>query len=122
VRRKTVANWRKRAPAADRPTGPRAARSSTFSPEQEAIVLAFRRHSLPPLDDCLYALQATLPRLTRSALHRCLQRHGISRLAEVEGDKPTGKAAFKPSPFGSFLIDIAQLQTGSDPHARPAPC
>ena len=30
-----------------------------------------------PLDDCLYALQPTIPHLTRSSLHRCLQRHGI---------------------------------------------
>jgi hypothetical protein len=42
--------------------------------------VAFRRHTLLALDDCLYALQATIPQLTRSALHRCLQRHGISRL------------------------------------------
>lgn len=32
----------------------------------------------------LYALQPTIPHLTRSSLHRCLQRHGISRLPEVE--------------------------------------
>ena len=59
-----------------------------LSAEEEAIVVAFRRHTLLPLDDCLYALQPTIPHLTRSSLHRCLQRHGISRLPEVEGDKP----------------------------------
>ena len=37
-----------------------------------------------PLDDCLYALQPSIPHLTRSALHRCLQRHGISRLPDIE--------------------------------------
>src|SRR3712207_8815003 len=37
------------------------------------------RHTLLPLDDCLDALQATIPHLTRSSLQRCLQRHGISR-------------------------------------------
>jgi hypothetical protein len=26
---------------------------------EEAIAVAFRKHTLPPLDDCLYALQAT---------------------------------------------------------------
>jgi hypothetical protein len=40
--------------------------------------VVFRRHTLLPLDDCLYALQAMLLHLTRSALHRCLQRHSIS--------------------------------------------
>jgi hypothetical protein len=74
-------------------------------------MIAFRRPTLLPLDDCLYALQATLPYLTRSALHRCLQRHSISRLPGVEGHKPTQKA-FKPYPIGYFRIDIAEVQTG----------
>jgi hypothetical protein len=46
--------------------------------EQEAVIVAFRRHTLLPLDDCFYALQPTIPSLTRSSLHRCLLRHGIS--------------------------------------------
>jgi hypothetical protein len=65
-----------------------------LSIEDEAIIVAFRRHALLPLDDCLYALQATIPYLTRSSLHRCLQRHGISRLAEVE-DAKDRKRKFK---------------------------
>jgi hypothetical protein len=48
--------------------------------EEEAIIVAFRRHTLLPLNDCLYAPQATIPHLTRSSLHRCFQRHGISQL------------------------------------------
>jgi len=59
--------------------------------DEEAIVVAFRRHTLLPLDDCLYALQPTIPHLTRSLLHRYRQRHGLGRLPEVEGDKPTRK-------------------------------
>lgn len=62
--------------------------------EEEAAVVAFWRHTLLPLDDCLYALQATIPHLTRFSLHRCLQRHGISRLPEIDGDKPV-RAKFK---------------------------
>jgi hypothetical protein len=78
--------------------------------EQEATAVAFRRHTLLPLDDCLYALQATIPHLTRSSLHRCLQRHGISRLPEVAGDKPA-KQPFKAYPIGYFHIDIAEVRT-----------
>ena len=74
------------------------------------MVVAFRKHTLLPLDDCLYALQASIPHLTRSSLHRCLQRHGIGRLPEVEGDKP-GRKAFKAYPIGFFHIDIAEVQT-----------
>jgi hypothetical protein len=78
--------------------------------EEEAIVVAFRRHTLLALDDCLYALQAAIPHLTRSSLHRCLQRHGISRLPGIEGDKPS-KSKFKNYPIGYFHIDIAEVQT-----------
>ena len=62
------------------PAGPVAVHLTVLSIEEEAIIVAFRKHTLLPLDDCLYALQATIPSLTRSSLHRCLQRHGISRL------------------------------------------
>ena len=107
---KTVAKWKSRDTVTDRPTGPRESRSTVLSAEEEAIVVAFRRHTLLPLDDCLYARQPTLPRLTRSSLHRCLQRHGISRLPEVDGDKPTRKR-FKAYPLGYFHIDIAEVRT-----------
>ena len=88
VNQKTVAKWRKRTSDADLPTGPREPRSTVLSIEEEAVVVAFRRHTLLPLDDCLYALQPTIPHLTRSSLHRCLQRHGISRLPDTDGSKP----------------------------------
>ena len=76
----------------------------------KAAVVALRRHTLLPLDGCLYALQPSLPHLTRSSLHRCLQRHGISRLPEVEGNRP-GKHKFKVYPIGFFHIDIAKVRT-----------
>jgi transposase-like protein len=89
INRKTVAKWKKWASTADRQTGPPAQKSTVLSVEDEAVIVAFRRrHTLLPLDDCLYALKATISHLTRSSMHRCLQRHGISRLPEVEGDKP----------------------------------
>lgn len=84
INQKTVAKWKKRPSVADLPTGPKKAHSTVLSLEEEALIVAFRRHTLLPLDDCLYALQPTLPHLTRSSLHRCLQRHGISRLPDVE--------------------------------------
>ena len=77
---KTVAKWRKRTTITDAAMGPMPA-STVLAVEQEAMAVAFRQHTLLPLDDCLYALQATIPHLLRSALHRCFQRHGISRLS-----------------------------------------
>ena len=58
------------------------------------MVVASRRHTLLPLDDCLYAFQPSIAHLTRSTLHRCLERHGISRY-----------------PIGYFHIDIADIRT-----------
>ena len=107
---KTVAKWRKRSFVADLPTGPKQPSSTVLSIEQEAIVVAFRRHTLLPLDDCLYALQPTMPHLTRSSLHRCLKRHGISRLPQVENESAK-KRRFKAYPIGYFHIDIAEVRT-----------
>ena len=105
VNPKTVAKWRKRGSVSDQRTGPQEPRSTVLSVEDEAVVVAFRRHTLLPLDDCLYALQPTLPHLTRSSLHRCLQRHGVSRLPDTEGDKPQ-RSRFKRYPIGYFHIDV----------------
>ena len=58
---KTVAKWKKRGSTADSSTGPAVSRSSVLSVEQEAIIVAFRKHTLLLRDDCLYALQATIP-------------------------------------------------------------
>lgn len=107
---KTVAKWRKRETLEDRKTGPTEPSSTVLSADEEAMVVAFRRHTLLPLDDCLYALQPSIPHLTRSSLHRCLQRHGISRLPDMEGDKPK-RQKFKRYPIGYFHIDIAELRT-----------
>ena len=101
VNPKTVAKWRARTSVSDLPTGPKEPRSTVLSAEEEAVVVAFRRHTLLPLDDCLYALQPTIPHLTRSSLHRCLQRNGISRLPQVEGE---ASAKRKLSPMRSAIF------------------
>lgn len=56
--------WRKRATVEDMKTGPSEPRSTVLSEAEaeEAMVVAFRRHTLLPLDDCLYALKAPMQR------------------------------------------------------------
>jgi hypothetical protein len=98
INQKTVAKWKKRTSVAD------------LSVEEEAVIVAFRRYALLPLDDCLHALQPTISHLTRSSLHHCLQRHGIGRLPDLEGDRPA-KKKFKSYPIGFFHIDIAEVRT-----------
>ncbi len=107
VNPKTIAKWRKRTSVADRKTGP-TPKSTVLSLQQEAVVVAFRRHTLLPLDDCLYALQATIPELTRSSLHRCLQRHDIL---------PASRRRWRPAP----AQEVQDLPDRLLPHRKPVP-
>ena len=81
---------------------------------QESLRQLARRHGINQKTVAKWknrtSLQPTIPYLTRSSLHRCLQRHGIGRLPDVEGDKPT-KKKFKSYPIGYFHIDLAEVQT-----------
>ena len=81
-----------------------------YEPGYLHVDVKYLPHTPLPLDDCLYALQPTIPQLSRSFLHRCLQRHDISRLPEIEGHKPV-KKKFKAYPPGYFHVDIAEVQT-----------
>ena len=105
-----VAEWRKRVTAEDLKTRPKEPRSTVLTEAEDAAVVAFRRHTLLPPDDCIHALQPTIAQLTQSALHRRLQRHGISRLPDVAWGNP-GRQKFKRYPIGAFYIDIAAVQT-----------
>ena len=61
------------------------------------MVLAFRRHMLLPLDDCLYTLQLSLPHLTRSALHRCPASDMASRACLIwRGPGRSGRSSNAP--------------------------
>jgi hypothetical protein len=94
----------------DRTIGSKESCSTDLSETEKVMVVAFRRHTLLPLDDCLYALQPSIPDLTRSSLNRCLQRHEISRLPNLAGDK-LRRPRFKRSPIGLVHIHIAGVQT-----------
>jgi hypothetical protein len=52
INQKTVRKWKARDCVADLRTGPKVPRSTVLSVEEGAIVIAFRRHTLLPLDDC----------------------------------------------------------------------
>lgn len=53
----------------------------------------------------LIALKDVIPPLTRSSLHRCLDRHSISRLPKGVREKPK---KFKSYEIAYFHIDIAE--------------
>jgi hypothetical protein len=62
---------------ADLPTSRKEPKSTVLTVEEEAIIVAFRHHTLLPLDDRLHSTQSTMPHPSRSSLHRCLKRHEI---------------------------------------------
>src|SRR5215211_2127801 len=106
---KTVQKWRKRTTTVDQPMGPKRPRSTTLTEAEEAIVVAFRRRTLLPLDDGLGCLRESIPTLTRSALHRCLVRHGISRLPKNE-ENTSKRKRFAETKIGYVHIDHCELR------------
>ena len=106
---KTVAKWKKRDSVKDLPMGPKQPRSTVLSEQEEVMIVAFRTKTLLSLDDCLYALQETIPHLTRASLHRCFKRHGINRLPQSESKK--AKKRFKTYPIGYFHVDLCHVRT-----------
>ena len=57
VNQKTIAEWTKRKSTVDLATEPKDPESSSLTIEEEAVVVAFRRHALLHLDGYQYALQ-----------------------------------------------------------------
>jgi transposase InsO family protein len=107
---KTVAKWRTRTTTADQPMGPSRPRSTVLSEVEEAIVVEFRRRTLLPLDDVLGGLRESIPKLSRSALHRCLVRHGISRLPTDE-ESGSKRKRFAETKIGYVHIDLCELRS-----------
>ena len=107
--RTTVTKWRSRITTTDAPMGPSQPKSTVLSPAEEAVIVEFRRKTLLPLDDVMGCLRESIPKLSRSSLHRCLLRHGISRLPASE-IKTRGRGKFVPTEIGYVHIDIAELR------------
>src|SRR3712207_1846134 len=106
---KTIAKWRQRTTTADGPMGPARPRSTVLTEAEEAIVVEFRRPTLLPLDDVLGCLREAISTLSRSALHRCLQRHGISPLPQGE-EKTSKRERFAETRIGYVHIDVCELR------------
>ena len=107
--RTTVTKRRTRTTTDDAPMGPSAPHSTVLTLAEEAMVVEFRRRTLLPLDDVLGCLRGSIPKLTRSSLHRCLERHGISRLPE-NPDKASKRGKFAETAIGYVHVDISELR------------
>src|SRR4051795_3661616 len=107
---KTVTKWRQRTTTADQPMGPSRPRSTVLTEAEEAIVVEFRRRTLLPLDDVLGCLRESIPTLSRSALHRCLVRHGLSRLPK-DPESASKRKRFAETKIGYVHIDACELRS-----------
>ena len=112
---KTAHKWRKRESVEDLKCGRKPGQGSVLSEVDDAVIVETRRKTLLPLDDLLDLLQPQIPALTRSNLHRCLQRHGVSRLSDLlpEEEKAAIKK-FKTYEPGFLHLDTAQINLGKD--------
>lgn len=107
---KTVLKWRHAGRVEDAKSGPTNPRSTVLSEQEEQVICEFRRVTKFSLDDVLISLRDLIPALTRSNLHRCLKRHGLSRLPKEELKRP--KKKFKDYDIGYVHIDITTLHIG----------
>ncbi len=107
VNPKTVAKWRHRQTVEDLPMGPRERKSSVLTPLEEAAIVAFRVQTRLPLDDVFAALKPSIPALTRSTLHRCLKRQGVSQLPRPTREQ---RGRFKSYEIGYFHIDVCEVR------------
>lgn len=80
----TVRKWRNRETTEDASHTPRHLKT-TLSPAQEYVVVELRKRLLLSLDELLAVCKEFVhPDVSRAGLQRCLKRHGVSRLGDME--------------------------------------
>jgi transposase InsO family protein len=117
----TVRKWRNREDVQDASHCPHRL-NTTLTPAQEAVVVAVRRTTLLPLDDLLAVTREFInPAVSRSGLDRCLRRHGVARLADLQpkadAPKPAAKG-FKAYLPGFVHVDVKYLPQMADEDKR----
>ena len=99
---------------------------TTLTPAQEAIVVALRRLTLLPLDDLVAVVREFInPEVSRSGLDRCLRRHGMANLRQLQAEaladageaQPPAKT-FKDYEPGFLHMDIKYLPQMPDEKER----
>ena len=80
----TVRKWRQRESVSDASHVPKQL-NTTLSEAQEYVVVELRTRLLLSLDELLAVCKQFInPHVSRAGLQRCLKRHGVSRLADME--------------------------------------
>jgi transposase-like protein len=117
----TIYKWRKRDSVADRSHTPHRLQT-TLTLAQEAVAVALRRALLISLDDLLAVVREFLnPDASRSGLDRCLRRHGVGNLRDLQAKAARPKhSAFKAYEPGYIHIDGKYLPHPLGPLLRNA--
>ena len=102
VNRNTIAKWKARESTSDERMGPKNPCPSILTRDDEAIILAYRWRTRLSLNDCHARLRRLMPKLSRSTLHRCLKRHGFSRIGKTAKCPPVTSAGLR----GPYTFEI----------------
>ncbi|WP_417916745.1 IS481 family transposase [Candidatus Electronema sp. JC] len=121
ISRDTVSKWKKLETVEDYSHTPHNLNTSLTS-SQEAVVIELRTSLLLPIDDLLVVVRKFLyPKMSRSALDRCLRRHGISNLKDLISEKDGPEKLlkkFKDYEPGFIHADIKYLPKMPDEKNR----
>ena len=102
----TIRRWKPRRTGADRSSQPHTL-ATCFSLEEEEIAVELRTRLGLSLDDVLEVMRRCLrPEISRSALHRCLKRRGVSARPRQPAE---AARRFGPEPFGYVHVDLKHL-------------
>jgi len=102
----TIRRWRDRTTVADRSHRPNRLTTS-LSAMEEMLVCELRTSLQLPLDDIVEVMRRCVnAKLSRSAIHRCLQRHGVSQ--RKKPDRPS-VGIFEQATVGFIHFDLKHL-------------
>ena len=102
----TIRRWRGRTTVSDRSHVPRRL-ATRLSALDEALVCELRSKLQLPLDDITEVMRRCVnAKLSRSAIHRCLKRHGLNR--RPQPDRPA-VGVFEETTVGFIHIDLKHL-------------
>ena len=102
----TIYRWRGRTTVTDRSHTPKRL-ATKLTPTEEALICELRARLQLPLDDVTEVMRRCVnAKISRSATHRCLKRHGLSR--KPKPDKPA-VGRFEDATVGFIHVDLKHL-------------
>ena len=117
----TVYKWKHRDSVHDRSHTPHRLQT-TLTPAHEAVAVAvvLRKTLLVSIDDLLAVVREFLnPEVSRSGLDRCLRRHRVGNLRDLQAQSPRPKhMAFKAYEPGYLHVDVKYLPQMADETSR----